>query len=551
MPKYRSEIFEIIEKYSDASYEYDPIAATYAGKKEYNDGWNDYTYHSVDPFLRVAKATRNKLIRAQAIDKYDEIARKVLLADLDRYINDTDSLFTYTYWGGNFHPLDDIVSVFHVMPKDTKKDVLNITKRMEGIPKLTVEWISALKDVAKLGEVNAKKRVEWAVESILNQADGSFIDIAQGVDPENKRLMRAAKEAEVAFEQTAAWLSHCYIPMCSDDWRMGEERYVRSVEGFTGLVINPHEVYEFGLSEMARINKEMWEVARKLKPDATSLVEVADWLNNNEDYIIHGPSKLKAYLESITKSAIKDLSAAYFTIPVAIRKCEVTLDATTIDESPYYMSPSDDLVRPGSTIYPTLGREDFTIWENVSTWYHESVPGHHMQIATSVLNKETLTTYQRGDGWNSGYGEGWALYSETLMNELGYFSDLGHKMGYLMCQAMRAARLVVDIGLHLGYEVPEGMKARDGEVWSYSVAIKYMTDQALLKRGYAENEVKRYICWGGQAVSYKLGERIWMQAREDAKKRHGDKFNIKKFHMYALNLGPMGLGALKEELDKF
>lgn len=332
---------------------------------------------------------------------------------------------------------------------------------------------------------------------------------------------------------------------------MGEERYVRSVEGFTGLHINPREVYEYGLSEIERINNEMWEIGLELVPDAQSLREVADWLNNNEDYIITGPSRLKAYLDELTRSAIKDLNGTYFTIPTAIKKCEVTIDSTTIDESPYYLSPSDDLVRPGSTVYPTLGREDFTLWENVSTWYHESVPGHHMQIATSVLNKETLTTYQRGEGWNSGYGEGWALYAETLMNELGYFDDLGHKMGYLMCQAMRAARLVVDIGLHLGYEVPDEMKTYEGEVWSYSVAIKYMSERALLKPSYAENEIKRYICWGGQAVSYKLGERVWMKAREDAKKRHGERFNIKKFHMYALNLGPMGLSMLEEELAKF
>ena len=316
MAKYRSEIFEIIEKYCDASYEYDPISATMAGKKEHNDEWNDYSYHEVDPFLKIAKATRNKLIRAQAVDKYDEIARKVALADLDRYINDKDILFGYTNWGGHFHPLDSVVSVFSAMPRGTKKDILNITKRMEGIPKLTVEWISSLKDVAKLGEVNAKKRVEWAVSSILNQADGSFTSVAESVDPNNKRLMRAAMEAEIAFEQTAAWLSHCYMGMCKDDWRMGEERYINSVEAFTGLWINPREVYEYGLSEMERINNEMWEIGLELVPDAQSLREVADWLNKNEDYIITGPSRLKAYLDEITKSAIKDLNGTYFTIPV-------------------------------------------------------------------------------------------------------------------------------------------------------------------------------------------------------------------------------------------
>lgn len=542
MPKYRSEIFEVIENYTKASYEYDPIAATYAGKKEFNDGWNDYTFHHVDPFVKVVKSTRAKLLKLEAVDKYDEIARKVVLADLDRYINDKDILFAYSYWGGHFHALEEIVSVFSSMPKETKKDIANIIKRMEGIPKITVEWISSVKDVAELGEVNAKERVRWAIESIRNHAEYSFDEIVATVDFKNKRLARAAREASIAFEQTAAWLELVYLPMAKDDWRVGEERYINSVEGFTGLVINPREVYEYGLAEIERINKEMWEVALQIKPDATSLVEVADYLNQHEDYVVNGSANLKKYLDNLTKNAIKDLNGKYFTIPASIKNCTVTLDEITIDESPYYMSPSDDLVRPGSTVYPTLGRETFTLWENVSTWYHESVPGHHMQIATSVLNKETLTTYQRGDAWNSGYGEGWALYSETLMDELGYFKDPGHKMGYLMCQAMRAGRLVVDIGMHLGYE------AAPGEKWDIENAVDFMVERALLKRGYAESEIKRYICWAGQAVSYKLGEKVWMKSREDARKRLGDKFNIKKFHMYALNLGPMGLTMLEEEL---
>ena len=289
----------------------------------------------------------------------------------------------------------------------------------------------------------------------------------------------------------------------------------------------------------------MWEVGQQIKPNADKLTEFAEVLNNDPEYIIEGKDNFKKFLENVISMAILDMNGKYFTIPSAIKKCEVVMDEDTIDESPYYKGPSDDLKRPGRTYYPTLGREKFTTWENYSTWFHESVPGHHMQIATATLNKDTLSVYQREYGWNSGYGEGWALYSERLMDELGYFEKPGYKMGYLQCQAMRAARLVVDIGLHLGYKDP------NGEIWTPESATKFMVDRALLNPSYAESEIKRYISWAGQAITYKLGERVWLKAREDAKKRLGDKFDIKKFHMYALKLGPMGLDMLESELLKY
>jgi uncharacterized protein (DUF885 family) len=357
--------------------------------------------------------------------------------------------------------------------------------------------------------------------------------------------MLAAKNAELAYEQAAAWLKDKYLPICKDQWWVGEEQYIKDARDFSGLTINPREVYEWGLSEVDRINKEMWGVAKQIKPNAESLSEVAEYLNNHPDYVVHGTENLKKFLEGVTEFAINEMDGNLFTIPAKIKKCNVKLDDLTLDESPYYWAPSDDLKRPAFTIYPTVGRTTFTTWENYSTWFHESVPGHHMQIATSILNKKTLTAYQRGDAWNSGYGEGWALYAEKLMDEHGYFSDPGYKMGYLLCQAMRAVRLVIDIGMHLQYEDP------NGDVWTPESATQYMIDKALLKESYAVNEIKRYICWSGQAISYKLGERVWLKAREDAKKRLKNKFDIKKFHMYALKLGPMGLDMLEQELLKW
>jgi uncharacterized protein (DUF885 family) len=142
----------------------------------------------------------------------------------------------------------------------------------------------------------------------------------------------------------------------------------------------------------------------------------------------------------------------------------------------------------------------------------------------------------------SGYGEGWALYAERFMNELGAFDEPGIEMGYLSAQALRAARIVVDIGMHLGY------KDFDGNVWNAESSRKLLNEQALLDEDHSRSETDRYLGWPGQAISYKVGERVWMNAREDAKARLGDKFNMKKFHNYALKLGPMGLDPFAAEM---
>ena len=545
MAKARSLVFKLCDEYFNKTLDYDAIASTYANLTDQNIHWNDYTFYKVDPFLKIAKAYYKKISEAKSIDNYDEIAKKIILRDLETYIDDADDFYPYADFGSVWSEPQAIFEVFDVMPKKTRRDVLDIIKRMEKVPYAFAEWTTALQDVAKLGVVNAKARVKYLIEVLDNYSSGSFQEFARGVDKEDKRLMKAARIADISCEQLSAWLEAKYMHMAKDNYAVGKERYIKLVKEQTGLTIDPLEIQKWGVDELNRINYEMEQVSKQLG-DFKTLTEVRDYLNNNPKYYIDGQDNFKKFLEGVTKQAIKDLSGKVFTIPVAMKRCDVELDHDTIDESPYYKGPSDDYTRPGKTVYPTLGRTRFTTWENYSTWFHESVPGHHMQIAYSTLNKDTLTRYQREHAWNSGYGEGWALYSERLMDELGYFEDPGYKMGYLMCQAMRAARLVIDVGIHL--EQPD---VYGNDKWTFDSAVRFMEEFALLNHDYAISEVKRYISWPGQAITYKVGERVWLKAREDAKDRLGEKFDLKKFHNYALKLGPMGLDLLQDELAKW
>jgi uncharacterized protein (DUF885 family) len=291
-------------------------------------------------------------------------------------------------------------------------------------------------------------------------------------------------------------------------------------------------------------------VGESLLPGAT-LAEVKDHLDREDRFHIEGTDGLLDFLTALTEEATRAMDGTWFDIDPRIRTCQVRLAAEGSAAAPYYVPVSEDLSRPGSTWYPTRGRTRFPRWWLVSVWYHEGVPGHHLQVATAAVAKDRLTRFQRTFGWTSGYGEGWALYAERLMDELGFLDDPAVEMGYLSAQAMRAVRVVLDIGLHLGLTVPPGRGALSGRAFDADSARAFLGERALLADDFAASEIDRYLGLPGQAISYKVGERVWLAGRDAARARLGDAFDLKAWHMHALRLGPMGLDPLRDELAAY
>jgi uncharacterized protein (DUF885 family) len=195
-------------------------------------------------------------------------------------------------------------------------------------------------------------------------------------------------------------------------------------------------------------------------------------------------------------------------------------------------------------------KEEFPTWRETSTVYHEGVPGHHLQVATAVYEAERLNKFQRLACFVSGHGEGWALYAERLMRELGYLSDDGNLFGMLNEQLFRAARVVVDLGMHLELEIPAGTGFHEGQPWTPDLGLEFMLTRTVTDEALVRDEVDRYLGWPGQAPSYKLGERLWRAAREEARQRAGASFDLKAFHTDALRMGPMGLDTLRDQLRR-
>lgn len=545
MIEHRSNIFRICDDYVSTQLCLSPIASTYAGDHSQDNKLDNYSLASDEIIKKIAILTFGLLSEEEPIDEHDERAKYILMNDLVDTIYFINAKHSYALWGVTDSPVSEIRDVFEYMPSKTDEDIKNIVSRLNEIPKAYGQWISTIESVALDGHKTPMRHVKGVANQLL---EISYENLAKRFDPENKypELLEAGKDADISNKFLSEWLVNSYSTHALSKDGVGEDKYLIWAQYYTYENIDIKQTYESGIVELKEINSRMWELAKEIAPNAKSLREVADELDKNETYSVRGTEALLKTLRDFTDKAFKELNKTHFDIDERIAFCDVKLAPEGSGSAPYYMDPSEDLTRPGTTWYPTMGKKEFSFWINASTWYHEGIPGHHLQIGTQVVQQEFLSRYQRNGAWNSGYGEGWALYSERLMYELGFFTDPGYEMGYLANQALRAARLVVDIGLHLEY-----IDEEDGEKWSAEKAVNFLVDRAMLGLEEAESEVDRYLCLPGQAISYKIGERVWLKCREDAKERLGDKFSLKKFHSHALKLGPMTLEFLIDELDKW
>jgi uncharacterized protein (DUF885 family) len=249
-------------------------------------------------------------------------------------------------------------------------------------------------------------------------------------------------------------------------------------------------------------------------------------------------------MQNLSDRAIEELGKTHFDIAPELRNLECMI-APTQSGGIYYTGPTDDFSRPGRMWWSVPpGVTTFSTWRETTTVYHEGVPGHHLQVAQAVYNKDELNSWRRNLAFSSGHAEGWALYAERLMQDLGFLDDLGDQLGMLDGQRMRAARVVLDIGVHLGKPRLDGTGT-----WDHAYAREFMGKNVHMAPEFIDFEVNRYFGWPGQAPSYKIGQRIWEQLRDEAAARAGVNFNIKEFHRKALNLGSLPLDTLRMALS--
>ena len=544
MTTHRSPIFALSDSYVEKSARLSPMASTYLGITDLNDQLDDFSIAGRAVEADLTRATLAELNKLEPIDEIDRVAKSVMHERLTSSLQLHDSFESHINFNVLTSPPADIRQVFEMMPKESAADFENIAKRLLAVDKAHLSWISTIETMAKKGKTVAQRQIDGIAKQLESYANGGYAAMAKNFDADGKypAVHEAAKSAAASSAETATYLRGTYMALATPNDAVGAERYAVWARYYTGSNLDLRATYEWGLADLAQITERMWKVAAQIKPDAKTLREVADYLDNAPEYKIHGKDAIIKKLLNFTQAAVTQLDGTHFDIDDRMKFCDARLAPEGSASAPYYMSPSEDMSRPGTTWLPLLGKDEVSWWHLASTWYHEAVPGHHLQVATSVLERERLSRFQRFGAWISGYGEGWALYAERFMDDLGAFDEPGIEMGFLSAQALRATRIVIDIGMHLGYT------DENGRVWDAASGREALMNKALLDEHHATSETDRYLGWPGQAISYKVGEREWIAARENARKRLGAEFSLKRFHAHALKIGPMGLDSFGQEL---
>nr|MDQ6938228.1 DUF885 domain-containing protein [Actinomycetota bacterium] len=452
-------------------------------------------------------------------------------------------------------PVQQVREVFDLMPTESETDWSVVARRLAAVPASVAGYRTSLAEAAAAGLRPARRQVEKTAAQCADfgaAEDGFFVRLAAGAHPDGREpspglardLERAAAAAAQAYRDLGQSMLTELLPLAESTDAVGAERYALGSRYFLGATVDLHETYEWGQAELARIEAEMNRVATRVETGA-DLYRAMQVLDADPGRRIHGIDAFRAWMQDLSDRTVAELAGTHFDIPEPIRRLDCRI-APTNTGGIYYTPPNEDFSRPGAMWWSVpKGVEDFSTWREVTTVFHEGVPGHHLQCAQTAYRAAELNRWRRLGCWVSGHGEGWALYAERLMADLGHLDDPGARLGMLDGQAFRAARVVIDIGVHLQLPVPAELG--DG-TWNADSAWIFLRRHARMGEELLRFELDRYLGWPGQAPSYKVGERIWLELREQVRAAEGTDFDLTTFHRRALDVGSVGLDVLRSAL---
>ncbi|MDQ1113636.1 uncharacterized protein (DUF885 family) [Microbacterium testaceum] len=542
----------IADAWVDTLAERKPTRATYIGRFEHNGRFGDYSPQGAEALIADARASKAALDGADAVDAIDTVTKMDLGRELALMIEQHEAKTHLRDLNVIASPAQDIRSTFDLMPTATVDDWSTISARLKALPGAIDGYISTLRQGISEGIVPARRQVTEVVTQIARYTSdtGFFAEFVGEASPDEGQLPASlardlsthANAARVAYDSLASFLSSELAPVAGETDAVGREMYALHSRHFLGAEIDLDETYEWGVEELARMVAEQEAIANEILPGA-SVEEAVAFLEKDESRKLRGTKALQEWMQRTSDKAVEELGRTHFDIAEPIRNLECMI-APTNEGGIYYTGPTDDFSRPGRMWWSVpQGVDTFDTWRELTTVYHEGVPGHHLQIAQAVYNRAQLNSWRRLLAGTSGHAEGWALYAERLMEQLGYLDDPADRLGMLDGQRMRAARVVLDIGVHLQKPRLDGTG-----VWDHDYALAFMMKNVNMSEEFVRFEVNRYLGWPGQAPSYKVGQRIWEQVRDEEEQRRGSDFSMKQFHTRALDIGGVGLDTLRAAL---
>jgi uncharacterized protein (DUF885 family) len=558
-----SKIFDIADEYVNKIAALSPLTATHLGIPGQDDKMTDYSPTGNEASADLDRQTLSELESAEPESEQDRIAREAMMEEIRLSLDIHDAGESLRRLSVIHSPIHSIRMIFDLMPRETEEHWSNIAARLNLVSQGLESFRHTLDEGIFQGKVVSKRQaVETAGQCLVwnGSAEGQtsffegLLDIYDeagiGSDAQRRQIESGAQAANRAMDEMAAYLRETYTPHAAEKNAVGPERYALASRTFNGVDLDLSETYRWGWEQLHWVNEEMSKTAERILPGG-SVEEAENLLETDPGRSIEGEEAFKEWMQDLQDRTIDELNGTHFDIAKPVKKIEALIAPPGGALAMYYTPPSEDFSRPGRTWYPTGGKTVFPIWGEVSIAYHEGVPGHHFQLATTTHLSSQLSRYQRLLGGTSGYVEGWALYAERLMAELGYLENPDYYLGMLRAQALRSVRVIIDIGMHLELQIPSDESFHPGETWTPELGQEFIN---LNRHGFPvafmASEISRYLGLPGQAISYKVGERAWRDAREEVKDRQGAEFDLKDFHTRALSLGPMGLAQMRRELTR-
>jgi uncharacterized protein (DUF885 family) len=549
----RTAIDKIAEAYLDDNAVLDPVAATSAGIPGHDHRLPDLDPAWHDECSRLRRRTLAALAAAEPADANDRVTAAALreqleaaeeLHDADEDLSDLDNVAS---------PHHAIRNVFDLMPTASVQDWATVAARLGALPRTLAGYAESLRAAARRGHVVPRRQVAAAIAQCADygRRDGFFAGLAAGAgtgsgplpDALSADLAAGAAAAAAAYGELEAFLRDELMALAPARDAVGRDVYALHSRAFLGTRIDPEETCDWGQRELAGIVEDMDATATEIRRGA-SVEEAIACLDAAPEYTLHGTDALRDWMQATSDAAIEALAGRHFDIPAPIRRLECLI-APTEEGGVYYTRPTADLTtRPGRMWWSVpRGETRFSTWKERSTVYHEGVPGHHLQIAQTLYRSDVLNRWRRTGSVVSGHAEGWALYAERLMVELGYLDRPADRLGALDQQSLRAARVVLDIGVHCDLPAPA---SAGGGRWDYGKAWQFLRAHSRMSEGVLRYELDRYLGWPGQAPSYKIGERYWLRLRAQARAAQGAAFDLRSFHRQVLDIGSVGLDVLRD-----
>ncbi len=459
-------IFDMSSEFVDRMAALRPMTATYQGLPGHDHRWDDLSPAGGREVIAfIAGYQKRMAALPPAEDPWAKLAIEVMSEHLRlerAYYEDGDDLLDLNNIASTFQSMRQ---VFDLMNTTTREGWENIASRLETIDAAIDGYRETLDEGRRQGRTVSVRQVRAAVEqghinagptSYFQRLSGQFAKAGVGDAALAARIEAGAAKARAAYEALAQWLETTYLPAATPKDGVGRERYLRQTRRFLGMTIDPEETYAWGWEQVRSLEREMKRVAAEIAPGKT-LAEVFALLKHDKSRCAPDREAFIRLMSERQESALADLDGRHFDIPDEVRRVEVKIAPPGGALGAYYIQPSEDFTRPGTVWYSLAPDEvaDIPLYGHITTAYHEGFPGHHLQCGTQVALAENLSRLHRLSVWDPGYGEGWALYTELLMHELGYFEKPEYVLGMLGAQMFRACRVVIDIGSHLDLRIPE------------------------------------------------------------------------------------------------